>query len=94
MEVNVPSYCMFFEYFVLLVRADTFMYLGVLNESEAGCLCSVSVCTCRYVPCFMLENITTEPHAQDISADALRVWLSGYILQQCMYECMIICMYL
>jgi hypothetical protein len=30
----------------------------------------------------LLENITTEPHAQDISADILRVWLSGYILQQ------------
>jgi hypothetical protein len=29
----------------------------------------------------LLENITTEPHAQDISADILRVWLSGYILQ-------------
>jgi hypothetical protein len=28
-----------------------------------------------------LENITTEPHAHDISADILRVWLSGYILQ-------------
>ncbi len=26
-------------------------------------------------------NITTEPHAQDISADILHVWLSGYILQ-------------
>ncbi len=29
----------------------------------------------------MLEDITTEPHAHDISADILRVWLSGYILQ-------------
>jgi hypothetical protein len=29
----------------------------------------------------LLENMTTEPHAQDISADILRVWLSGYILQ-------------
>ena len=35
----------------------------------------------RTLPCFMLENITTEPHAHDISADILRVWLSGYILQ-------------
>ncbi len=31
---------------------------------------------------FMLEKLTTEPHAQDISADNVRVWLSGYILQQ------------
>ncbi len=38
-----------------------------------------------YVCVCMLENITTEPHAQNISADILRVWLSGYILQQCMY---------
>jgi hypothetical protein len=30
----------------------------------------------------MLENITTEPHAQNISADILRVWLSIYFLQQ------------
>ncbi len=29
----------------------------------------------------LLEDITTEPHAQDVSADVLRVWLSGYILQ-------------
>ncbi len=29
----------------------------------------------------VLENTTTEPHAQDFSADILRVWLSGYILQ-------------
>jgi hypothetical protein len=35
--------------------------------------------TCLQV---QLENITTEPHTQDISADILRVWLSGYILQQ------------
>jgi hypothetical protein len=28
-----------------------------------------------------LEDITTEPHAHDISADIVRVWLSGYILQ-------------
>jgi hypothetical protein len=28
-----------------------------------------------------LENITTEPHAHNISADIVRVWLSGYILQ-------------
>ncbi len=34
----------------------------------------------RPLPCFMLEDITTEPHAQDISADILRMWLSGYIL--------------
>jgi hypothetical protein len=36
----------------------------------------------RPLPCFMLEDITTEPHAHDISADIVRVWLSGYILQQ------------
>jgi hypothetical protein len=30
---------------------------------------------------YMLEDITTKPHAQEISADFLRVWLSGYILQ-------------
>ncbi len=41
----------------------------------------------------MLENITTEPHAHDISADIVRVWLSGYILQQSMYVCMYVCMY-
>ncbi len=29
----------------------------------------------------LLEDITTEPHAQDISADILRVWLSDYILR-------------
>ncbi len=29
----------------------------------------------------LLENITTEPHAHDISADIVRVWLSGYIIQ-------------
>jgi hypothetical protein len=29
----------------------------------------------------LLEDITTEPHAHDISADIVRVWLSGYILQ-------------
>jgi hypothetical protein len=34
----------------------------------------------------MLENITTEPHVHGISADVVRVWLSGYILQQ--YVCM------
>jgi hypothetical protein len=33
----------------------------------------------------MLENVTTDPYAQDISADILRVWLSGYILQQSVY---------
>jgi hypothetical protein len=36
------------------------------------------MCVCVYV----LENITPEPHTQDISADVLRVWLSGYTLQQ------------
>jgi hypothetical protein len=35
-----------------------------------------------YVCVYVLEDITTEPHAQDISADILRVWHSGYILQQ------------
>jgi hypothetical protein len=36
-----------------------------------------------HMPCvFVSKNIITEPHAQDISADILRVWLSGYILQQ------------
>ncbi len=40
----------------------------------------------------LLEDVTTEPHAQDISADILRVWLSGYILQQryrpgCVFIC-------
>ncbi len=39
----------------------------------------------RPLPCFMLEDITTEPHAHDISADIMRVWLSGYILQQYTY---------
>jgi hypothetical protein len=29
----------------------------------------------------LLEDITTEPHAHEISADIVRVWLSGYILQ-------------
>jgi hypothetical protein len=29
----------------------------------------------------MLEDITTEPHEHEISADIVRVWLSGFILQ-------------
>jgi hypothetical protein len=29
----------------------------------------------------LLENIATKPHAHDISADIVRVWLFGYILQ-------------
>ena len=37
------------------------------------------VCMQAHAP--LLENITTEPHAQDISADIMRLWLSGYILQ-------------
>jgi hypothetical protein len=56
-------------------------------------------CTLRVL---WLENITTEPHAQDISADILRVWLSGYIadilrvwlsgyiLQQLCIECVFV----
>jgi hypothetical protein len=32
-------------------------------------------------PWFVLENVTTEPHEQDVSADILRVRLSDYILQ-------------
>ena len=47
----------------------------------------------------VLENITTEPHAQDISADLLRVWLSGYILEHsdmrsmcsCVRVCVCVC---
>jgi hypothetical protein len=40
---------------------------------------------------YVLEDITTEPHAQEISADILRVWLSGYILQQ--YVFVIMCLF-
>jgi hypothetical protein len=39
-----------------------------------------------FVCVLLLEDITTEPHAQDISADILRVWLSGYILQHLCYH--------
>ncbi len=39
----------------------------------------------------MLEDVTTEPHAQEISADIVRVWLSGYILQQQMCVCVCVC---
>jgi hypothetical protein len=34
----------------------------------------------RPLPCFMLEDITTEPHAHDISADIVRVWLSATVV--------------
>ncbi len=46
---------------------------------------SVRVALLRPLPCFMLENITTGPHAHEISADIVRVWLSGCILQQYVY---------
>ncbi len=35
----------------------------------------------HYVLEISTENITTELHAHDISADIVRVWLSGYIRQ-------------
>jgi hypothetical protein len=31
--------------------------------------------------CMYGGELTTEPHAHDISTDIVRVWLSGYILQ-------------
>jgi hypothetical protein len=47
------------------------------------CLHSRCVYTYMRAACIhtLLENITTETHAQDTSADILRVWLSGYILK-------------
>ncbi len=39
------------------------------------------LCMYMYMYLCVLENITTEPHAHDISADIVRMWLSGYILQ-------------
>ena len=42
------------------------------SHAHAMCVCIMYV--------FLLEYITTEPHAHDISADIVRVWLSGYIL--------------
>jgi hypothetical protein len=42
----------------------------------------VCMYVCIYIYIYiLLEDITTEPHAHDISADIVRVWLSGYILQ-------------
>jgi hypothetical protein len=41
----------------------------------------VHTCVCSHTTT-VLENTTTEPHVHDISADIVRVWLSGYILQQ------------
>ena len=38
-----------------------------------------------HMPCFhenVLDSITTEPHAHDIGADFVRVWLSGHILNR------------
>ena len=55
---------------------------------NSSCLPSASYRYLKYiVPLSLLENITTEPHAHDISADIVRVWLSGYILQQ--YVCVL-----
>ncbi len=47
--------------------------VGPLEADDRG-----HACACVDV----LKDITTEPHAHDISADIVRVWLSGYILQQ------------
>jgi hypothetical protein len=59
------------------VRAHVHVFWRIVDQAYAY------VCVC------VLENTTTEPHAHDISADIMRVRLSGYILQQCAcYLCM------
>jgi hypothetical protein len=67
--------CMYFQY-VISCGYVGFMTLCAFSDDFVG--------LCFYLYVYVLENITTE---QDISADILRVWLSGYILQQYVYVC-------
>ncbi len=71
------------------------VYMYMTRMCDAAIRCHFQACTyvCMYVYTHvcMLENITTETRSQDISADILRVWLSGYILQQCMYIYICVC---
>jgi hypothetical protein len=46
-----------------------------------------------YLDVHMLESMTTESHAHDISADIVLMCLSDYILQQHMYVCVYIYMH-
>jgi hypothetical protein len=52
-----------------------------VRECMHACV-RMRVCVSFHVCTYVLEDITTEPHAHEISADIVRVWLSDYILQQ------------
>jgi hypothetical protein len=68
------------------------MYLTPLQQSSHNqhvpvCLMHFYFCIYRCLSSYvyLLDNITTEPYAHDISVDIVRVWPCGYIPQHYLY---------